>query len=127
MLFNSFAAVAVQKYFIQTFLLAIFLKELFKHLFSKQYEEYQAAFNAGVWYTEDPGPWIGRAIVYKLDVQMHYDMRDGGPTATFPVGLFEGGCMELPTLKAQLKYIIYLFSLSLKLTLFQIYSRGCAY
>ena len=118
MLFNSFAAVAVQKYFIQTCLLAIFLKELFKHLFSKQYEEYQAAFNAGVWYTEDPGPWIGRAIVYKLDVQMHYNMCDGGPTATFLVGLFEGGCMELPTLKARLKYIIYLFSLSLKLTHF---------
>ena len=127
MLFNSSTAVAVRKYFMQTHPLAIFLGELFKHLFPKQYQEYQAAFNAGVWYTEDPGPWIGRAIVYKLDVQMHYDMRDGGPTATFPVGHFEGGCMELPTLKAWLKYIIYLFSLSLKLTHFQIYSRGCAY
>ncbi|KAM5540623.1 hypothetical protein V8D89_005654 [Ganoderma adspersum] len=118
MLFNSSAAVAVQKYFIVTRLLAIFLGELFRNIFSEEYEQYKPAFEAGVWYTEDPGLWIGRAIVYKLDVQMHYDMYNGGPTATFSVGLFEGGCMELPTLRARFKYIIPLFSLSLKLILF---------
>ena len=103
MVANSTSAMAVRKYFAETREVAIFLGELFQHVFPEEYAQYRSAFEDGVWYTEDPGPWIGRAIVYKLDVQMHYDMLDGGPTATFPVGLFEGGCMELPTLKARLK------------------------
>ena len=118
MVANSTAAMRVCTYFQESRPLAIFLGELFKHIFPKEYAQYMAAFEAGVWYPEDPGPWIGRTIVYKLDVKMHYDMQDGGPTATFPVGCFEGGYMELPTLKARLRYAIHLFSLSSKLIYF---------
>ncbi|KAI1785800.1 hypothetical protein LXA43DRAFT_1065566 [Ganoderma leucocontextum] len=68
MVHGSIAAAAVRKYFQATRPVAIFLAQLFKHAFPEHYEEYCAAFDAGVWYTEDPGPWIGRAIVYELDV-----------------------------------------------------------
>ncbi|KAI1786784.1 hypothetical protein LXA43DRAFT_897322 [Ganoderma leucocontextum] len=104
MVHGSIAAAAVRKYFQATRPVAIFLAQLFKHAFPEHYEEYCAAFDAGVWYTEDPGPWIGRAIVYKLDVQIHFDMKDGGPTATFPMGCFEGGHMEIPPLQARFRY-----------------------
>jgi hypothetical protein len=65
------------------------------------YKKYQAAFDAGVWETADPGPWIGRAIVYKLQVLVHRDGKDDGPTASFPVGDFEGGEMYVPDLCAK--------------------------
>ena len=56
-----------------------------------------------MWFTEDPGPWIARAIVWKLHVNRHVDEQDAGLTATFPVGDFEGGYLELPQLEARFK------------------------
>ena len=44
-----------------------------------------------------------RAIVWKLHVNLHVDEQDAGPTATFPVGDFEGGYLELPQLEARFK------------------------
>ena len=76
---------------------------MFQELFPEEYEEYRPAFEAGVWFTEDPGPWIARAIVWKLHVNLHVDEQDAGPTATFSVGDFEGGYLELPQLNARFK------------------------
>ncbi|KAK6996078.1 hypothetical protein R3P38DRAFT_3371249 [Favolaschia claudopus] len=59
--------------------------------FPQYYLKYCAAFKAGVC----PGPWIDRAIVYKLRVMEHVDGVDDGPTASFCVGDFEGGEMYL--------------------------------
>ena len=42
--------------------LAIF-RELFKALFLKYYAKYKAAFDAGVWLIENPGPFFIQAIV----------------------------------------------------------------
>ncbi|KAK6984723.1 hypothetical protein R3P38DRAFT_3375015 [Favolaschia claudopus] len=68
---------------------AIYLSCMFEVASPEYYLKYSAAFKAGVC----PGPWIGRAIVYKLQVMEHVDGLDDGPTASFCVGDFEGGEM----------------------------------
>lgn len=74
---------------------------MFKAVWPGIYEEYQTAFDAGRWFEEDPGPFIGRAIVYKLQIDTHRDTNDGGPTACFPVGSFSGGELIVPQLEAK--------------------------
>lgn len=93
----------VRRYFIATRPLAIYLAEMFKVSFPAYYERYRAAFAAGNWFTEDPGPWIGRAIVYKLQVNTHVDGLDEGPTTVFNFGYYTGGEMYLPDLRLKLR------------------------
>ena len=81
--------------------MAIILAEMFKALWPEYYAKYEAAFKAGCWMKEDPGPFIGRAVIYKLQVELHLDRHDAGLTVTFPVGQYEGGYMELPQLMAR--------------------------
>ena len=76
---------------------------MFQVLMPQCHAKFAAAFEAGVWHEEDPGPWLGRAIVYKLQVALHKDKEDGGPAASFPVGHFSGGEMLIPELKAKLR------------------------
>ncbi|KAJ7788027.1 hypothetical protein B0H14DRAFT_3162834 [Mycena olivaceomarginata] len=52
---------------------AIYLQCAFAEAFPTYYAKYTSAFKAGVWETADPGPWLGRAIVYKLQVGEHVD------------------------------------------------------
>ena len=75
---------------------------MFEQLMPDYYQRYREAFEAGQWIESDPGPWLGRAIVYKLQVALHKDKQDVGPTASFPVGYFTGGEMLLPQLNAKL-------------------------
>lgn len=74
---------------------------MFKKLFPDVYDKCQVAFDAGAWLSEDPGPWLGRAIVYKLQVDAHLDQKDMNPTASFPCGSFTGGEMQIPQLPAK--------------------------
>jgi hypothetical protein len=76
---------------------------MFEATFPDLYKEYKAAFEAGVWVQEDPGPFIGRSIIYKLQSKLHRDKNDVGPSASFPVGYFGGGEMLLPQLKTKLR------------------------
>lgn len=75
---------------------------MFEGLFPDLYEKMQPAFKAGVWFEEDPGPWLGRAIVYKLQVEGHIDQNDMSPTASFPCGYFTGGEMQIPAVPVKL-------------------------
>ena len=97
------ASAAVRHYFKASATVAKMLAVMFQSVFPEEYENYRQAFQAGVWYQEDPGPWIARAIVYKLHVNLHHDGQDAGPTASFPVREWEGGYLELPQLEARLK------------------------
>ncbi|KAJ7877044.1 hypothetical protein B0H14DRAFT_3130256 [Mycena olivaceomarginata] len=92
------AALAVNYYYKLTerVQVAIYLQCAFAEAFPTYYAKYTSAFKAGVWETADPGPWLGRAIVYKLQVGEHVDGLDDGPTACFCVGNFDGGPMYLP-------------------------------
>ena len=89
-----------RRYFISTRPLAIYLGEMFKISFPVYHERYRAAFAAGVWFTEE---WIGRAIVYKLQVSIHVDGLDDGPTAIFNFGYYTEGEMYIPDLGLKLQ------------------------
>ncbi|KAJ7814338.1 hypothetical protein B0H14DRAFT_3747792, partial [Mycena olivaceomarginata] len=96
------AALAVKHYYRATQEVAIYLSCMFEVAYPEYHAKYTAAFKAGVWETADPGPWIGRAIVYKLQVSEHVDGLDDGPTASFSVGDFDGGAMYLPDIGMKL-------------------------
>jgi len=96
---------AIHNYYCATNLVAKRLSILFKALMPDCYKTYKAAFKAGAWIKSDPGPWVGRAIVYKLQLNLHKDKEDGGPAASFPVGFFSGGEMLIPQLNAKLSYV----------------------
>ena len=74
------------------------LDAYFAIAFPEEHAKYREAFAAGVWLREDSGPWLGRAIVYKLQVKPHQDALDGGPTAIFNVGQYKGGELYIPCL-----------------------------
>lgn len=97
------AARQVKHYLALTRMQALRLATYFKGAFPIIYAKYQQAFDAGVWHEVDPGPWIGRAIVYKLQVFVHVDGLDDGPTAAFPTGYFSGGEAYFPDLKLKLR------------------------
>jgi len=67
------------------------------------YKKYKKAFVAGCWTVEDKGPWLERAVVWKLQVGLHRDTLDEGPAACFPCGSYEGGQLCLPDLDAKLE------------------------
>jgi hypothetical protein len=46
----------------------------------------------------DPGPFLGRAIVWKLNVCPHQDGLDKGPAVIFSMGYFSGRECYLPDL-----------------------------
>jgi hypothetical protein len=100
---SSHAALGARHYYQATAHVAEVLAAYFKIAFPLEYETYRKAFEAGVWYQEDPGPWLGRAIVYKLQVNIHQDGNDGGPTAIFNVGQYVGGKLYLPDLRVKLE------------------------
>ncbi|EDR13486.1 uncharacterized protein LACBIDRAFT_322457 [Laccaria bicolor S238N-H82] len=58
--------------------------ECFKVAFPNYYSQYKAAFAAGAWMTEDPGPWLGRAMVWKFPVETHVDSLDDGTSLLSP-------------------------------------------
>ncbi|KAG2063333.1 hypothetical protein BDR04DRAFT_948841, partial [Suillus decipiens] len=101
---NAQVTQAVQWYLAYTRPLALTLQEMFKVSWPEYYEMYRAAFEAGVWVEDDPGPWLGRAIIWKLQVLPHRDGLDGGPTAIFCLGHFTGGECYLPDLHIKLQY-----------------------
>lgn len=93
---------AFGSHYVLTRSIALSLAAMFMVMFPKLYKEYQEAFDAGVWISDDPGPFLGRAIVYKLQGKLHKDRHDYGPSASFPVGLFTGGEMKFPQLQTKL-------------------------
>jgi len=97
------AQMHVRRYFEATKPVALRLSACFKVAFPDYYAKYKAAFEAGVWTSEDPGPWLGRAIVWKLPVKTHMDGLDEGPTAIFNFGSYTGGNLYLPDLQVKLE------------------------
>ncbi|KAG2742522.1 hypothetical protein P692DRAFT_20821782 [Suillus brevipes Sb2] len=59
---------ASHAYFEDTQELAILLEEMFRVSFPVFYIKYEAAFLAGHWTVTDPGPLLGRVLVWKLQV-----------------------------------------------------------
>jgi hypothetical protein len=93
---------AVEHYYRASAAITQYLSTCFKASYPEYFETYSEAFKAGVWVTSDPGPWIGRAIVWKLQVHTHQDGLDDGPTAIFNCGRYQGGELYLPDLGLKL-------------------------
>ena len=91
---------AISAYYQNTAIVKKRLGNMFEATFPLSYGEYKKAFEAGVFVEKDPGPWLGRAIVYKLDGSLHRDKKDFGPAACIPCG-FSGGQMLVPELKVK--------------------------
>jgi hypothetical protein len=93
----------IKTYYQNTAPVAKILGNMFAATFPEYYGKYQKAFEAGVFFEQDPGPWLGRAIVYKLDGGLHTDRKDVGPAACVPCGHFSGGTLLFPQFKGKFK------------------------
>ncbi|KAM6502317.1 hypothetical protein JOM56_002294, partial [Amanita muscaria] len=96
--------IAINNYFEASSPVAITLAQYFAVLFPEAYERFKKAFAAGIWVKDDPGPWLGRALIYKLQGCLHVDDKDEGPTVSFPCGFYQGGEMIIPDFDAKFTY-----------------------
>ncbi|RXW19334.1 hypothetical protein EST38_g6528 [Candolleomyces aberdarensis] len=101
---SSSSLAATGSYYALTQDVADLLAAMFKVAFPDWYSRYREAFDAGVWIPNDTGPFLGRAIIYKLQGRLHRDRHDLGPSACFGVGSYIGGAMKIPQLNAKLAY-----------------------
>ena len=106
---SSSARLAIENYYLASSPLAKTLSQYFEVLFPESYRKFRKAFEAGVWVQEDPGPWLGRALIYKLQGSLHVDEKDEGPTVSFPCGYFEGGEMIVPDFDVKLRLVQLVF------------------
>jgi hypothetical protein len=83
------------------------LDKMFRISFPEQYAKYRSAFDAGQFVDHNPGPWLGRVIVYKVQVLLHRDGEDppDGPGAIFNSGPYKGGCLYFPDLHLKLRLV----------------------
>ncbi|TFK17187.1 hypothetical protein FA15DRAFT_605591, partial [Coprinopsis marcescibilis] len=102
---SSTSAAAAGSYHSLTKEVAVILGIMFKHAFPHWYERYRLAFDAGVWLPEDPGPFLGRAVIFKLQGRLHKDRQDLGPSVCFGVGRYSGAEMLFPQFGAKLAYL----------------------
>jgi hypothetical protein len=84
------------------------ISAMFRAAFPEWYNKYRDAFEAGVWLPKDPGPFLGRSIVYKLQGKLHKDQHDLGPSACFGVGDYTGGELILPQLGVKFSYVTFI-------------------
>ncbi|KAH6893921.1 hypothetical protein BKA70DRAFT_1232481 [Coprinopsis sp. MPI-PUGE-AT-0042] len=76
------SAMAVNQYFEATKPTAHKIDDCFKASFPDDHAKYSKAYSAGQWLESDPGPFLGRALVWKLQVQAHQDgLDEGGETS----------------------------------------------
>lgn len=69
-------ALAVRWYIRMTRIIHYYLSLLMKQIFPLEYARYRKAFVNALW-TPDAGCWIGRAVLWKCQVDLHVDGGDG--------------------------------------------------
>lgn len=77
-------------------ILAVWLKAFWPEV----HERFTEKFAAGKTLDGDPGPWFARALLYKMQLAIHYDQNDTGITASFCCGSADNAYFELPQLGA---------------------------
>ncbi|KAF6742724.1 hypothetical protein DFP72DRAFT_860099 [Ephemerocybe angulata] len=80
------------------------VRQRFKMVFPQYFEKYDTAFKAGQVIASDPGPFLGCALVWKLQVHPHQDSLDEGSAGIFPLGDFKDSELLLPDLMVKLAY-----------------------
>ncbi|KAF7311359.1 CxC2 domain-containing protein [Mycena kentingensis (nom. inval.)] len=94
---TNLKAAAVKKYFAATDFISQYADVILEALLPKMHSRYEKAFLAGRFIDEDSGPFLARAVLTKVQVNIHRDQGDG-PTLTTPNGYFKGGAMKFPDL-----------------------------
>jgi hypothetical protein len=102
---SAYKAVAVRTYIHATSGVHGVLSAMVRVAFPEEYARRKKEFEAGKWVKcEDTAThlFLCEAIVWKLQVNLHRDVRDSGVCVVVPTGQFEGGRMALPDLKTVL-------------------------
>lgn len=104
MLKSCTSAMAWQGFFASTTDITHEVGIRFKYFSKTWYHNYRQAFQAGRFFDEetDPGPFLGRALVWKVQVEPHVDTKDKGPSAMFNSGYYKGGALYYPDLKLKI-------------------------
>lgn len=107
---SSSTLTSVPPYYTGTNCISSLLGSILKSVWSNYFTAYTKVFTAGHWFLEDPGPFLGHILVYKLQVHLHLDKNDAGPTTCFPVGTWKkdggGGCLLVPQPRAKFQSIL---------------------
>src|SRR5579875_2855431 len=89
---NAFSNLIVHEWFNQTVEVHLFLERVFEQEFPTEYAAQKKRYVAAKWCKVDPGPYLGRAVIYKMVASSsHMDSHDACPTAIFPVGYWTKG------------------------------------
>ncbi|KAF6751248.1 hypothetical protein DFP72DRAFT_1071452 [Ephemerocybe angulata] len=99
---GSLANLVAQHYFAATAPMSNAVRQRFKMVFLQYFEKYDTAFKAGQVITSDPGPFLGCALVWKLQVHPPQDGLDEVPAEIFPLGDFKDSELLLPNLMVKL-------------------------
>lgn len=94
---------AVGSFYQRTRPVALALKAMMEVLLPETAARYQQAFEAGCCMEDDPGPFLGRAVVWKMQLSPHKDGGDVGHSISFGFGSYTGGHMIIPQLDLKLK------------------------
>ncbi|KAJ3526864.1 hypothetical protein NMY22_g10000 [Coprinellus aureogranulatus] len=101
---SSLGHLATCNYYLASRPTILEVNDRFKLAFPKYHAKYKEAFDAGVVNLFDDGPFLGRTLVWKMQVRVHRDGLDQGPAAIFPCGYYTGGYLYIPDLKLKLAY-----------------------
>ncbi|KAJ7454100.1 hypothetical protein FB451DRAFT_951597, partial [Mycena latifolia] len=91
-------------YFAGTKELNRFIGVVLHAVFPEFWMLYTKAFAAGQVHQDDEGPYLGRAVVHKLQVYPHRDGLDAGPGIATPCGYYKGGAMLFSDIGAKFQY-----------------------
>ncbi|KAJ3502980.1 hypothetical protein NMY22_g18409 [Coprinellus aureogranulatus] len=101
---SSLGNLATSNYYFASQATNLEVSHRFELAYPEEFAQYTQAFNAGVVNLFDNGPFLGRALVWKMQVGVHRDGLDQGPAAIFPCGYYTGGYLYIPDLKLKLAY-----------------------
>lgn len=102
---NARAGVAHEQFYLNTLEVNVRLDEIMKHEFPIQYPAFSKAHQAGRWTQVDPGPHLGRVIVWKLLSEPHMDDADSLPTIIYVLsGHFVGAYLDMLDLSTRFLY-----------------------
>ena len=103
----SGAARSVNAYYTRSYKAASFMNRAYRAAAPEDWEVRSKEFEKGRWLEHDPGPWLGRALLWKLQVSAHRDITDGkfhlgGKTNE---GDYDGGTAVYPDFGLKLRLV----------------------
>ncbi|KAF9007272.1 hypothetical protein BDZ89DRAFT_965696 [Hymenopellis radicata] len=101
---NAAHYVAQDVFVERTQIITTIASALYKSFWPIEYEDARRTFKAGRYFRDDCGPWLGRAVGYKVPTTTHPDEGDKGPTFLTSAGSFTGGNLQIHNLQVQFSY-----------------------